>query len=93
MHWYTFTPEDCRTRIRWIENKKKKDKSENKDNDEPPNANLGNVDQNEGEEEKDDTNDTSPDVTAMLANALNMIQGNDVLRDMIADALANSTSE
>ena len=94
--WHTHPAETCRTRKRWLANKKAK-----------ITANEGIVDEdskeqaNDNEDEKQSNKEDLPvesdpvtvpaDVTTLLANALNLLSDNPVARDLVADAI-NETS-
>ena len=93
--WHKFKPEDCKTRQRWLENKKKKIKTE---------AHEGVVGDNNADDEKtdgdsdhdDDDGEPSPseetDPTVLLASALNLLSNNPLARDLVADAI-NAASD
>ena len=85
--WHTFSAEDCRTRKRWLKKKEKE-------------AAEALAAEGEGNEAEDHDNDTEPqgpasegDITTLLATALNAVNGNETLRDIIADALSAAQQE
>ena len=86
--WHTFKPEDCRTRKRWLANKEQEDVAnvgEGVSDAEEPEADSNKV---KRERSSNDSPPTGPeDLTALLANAMNMVGGNEVLRDILADAI------
>ena len=88
--WHTFKAEECRTRKRWIEKKKKK-AAANLATDDPPNDNAGGepAAENEREPEQEDPPE-SQNITELLANAMNLVGDNGVLRDIIADAITQA---
>ena len=90
--WHKFKPEDCKVRTRWLENKKKKVKTE---------ANEGIVNDNDADDEHDVKEDedepvsdfsSSSDPVVLLASALNLLSDNPIARDLVADAL-NAASD
>ena len=70
----------------------KKKKKETKET--PPSAGLAYDNDTDSGTETPPESDTSgsKDVTAMLATAMNLVQGNEVLRDAIADAIETAYS-
>ena len=91
--WHKFTAIDCKVCQCWLENKKKKVKTEANegiiDNDDD-NANANN------DKDPEDGNDAhehgSSDPTVLLASALNLLSDNPIARDLVADAL-NAASD
>ena len=87
LKWHNHTVEECRTRIRWL-----KKIATDSTSQEPLDANLGvNADDPaENTMDGDTTSDPTADsnnIQALLASAMNLVTGNDVLRDHIAEAL------
>ena len=86
--WHTHSAETCRTRKRWLKNKKKITANEadiDNDTDEVP----SDTSEEETPEPKPDdaTSSASKDVTSLLATALNLLSDNPQARDLIADAI------
>ena len=89
--WHTFKPEDCRTRKRWLSTKEQEDIANIGEG--YPNAEEPDVESNKTKTEpvSDDNPPTGPeDLTSLLANAMNMVGSNDVLRDILANSITQA---
>jgi hypothetical protein len=74
--WHTHTPEICRTRIKWLENKGS-----------APIANIADDDAADDATSVADDAHAGQDITGLLAHAFNLAGGNDEVKDLIAEAL------
>ena len=83
-------PATCRTRIHWLESKKKKDRAPD------PTANIGetknqeNEDSNvgQGQDITSNANHQPSDIQAMLASVLTHMSDSGLAKDLIADAIS-----
>ena len=104
--WHTHSAETCRTRVRWLENKNGKYNYNNKFTaniaDKNVDTSVHNKDEVHDENNADNlfpsnekkvTFEPPPDnnVTALLASALNTAGDNQIVRDLIADAINTSS--
>ena len=101
--WHTHTAETCRTRLRWLENKDDKSYTNGKNiykNKFTANIADKNVDTSVHDDEVHEdtgetkvTSDNPPvnNITALLASALNAAGDNQIVRDLIADAINASS--
>lgn len=83
--WHTFPADECRTRAKWIA-----DGSPSPFTKAKPEAMIGDGDETESTAASTITDES--DITSLLASALNLVGDNDVVKDLIADAL-NSVME
>ena len=92
LKWHTHHPDKCRLRAKWM---KTKSSSDVVDND--ATANVGeNADSTSVADTSESSSSlnpsTSTDVQALLASAMNLVSDNDVLKDIISDALNASST-
>ena len=84
--WHTFSADECRTRKRWLAKKQKEataNLAEEKSDDED-------IPDGDDEENKEQSEPDKGSITAILANAMNLVGDNNVLKDIIADALTQA---
>lgn len=94
MKWHTYHPDKCHLRNKWL---KEKDAPPTIDNDASNNLSKENDAYNGTLSTTEDacnssTTTTNSDVQALLASVLNLCADNDVVKDMISDAL-NASSD
>ena len=95
--WHTHTADTCRTRQRWLKGKESGQNSFSR-----ATANVGKVDTNSSDSQVVNNTTTKPDtdqdndekppslnnnITTLLASALNAVGDNEIVRDLIADAI------
>ena len=83
--WHKHHPDKCRLRKAWLA--EKDNKSENSATHQ---ANVANVEENDNDAEQ--SNAAPTNISALLASAMNLATDNDILKDLIAEAL-NATTE
>ena len=93
MKWHTHTHDKCRTRERWLEKKSGENNSGTEANVAEDNADFEPTPGTDAPPAGTATPpENSSDVQTLLAFAINLVTGNDVLRDQIAEALNASTN-
>ena len=87
--WHTHAATDCSVRKKWLRNQDESNVSGGT----TVEANSNDVTKDEiPHDEKDASEDSQQDVNALLANALNLVTDNDIVRDYIANAI-NAAAE
>ena len=84
--WHKHHPDKCRLRKAWLKEK------EEKETNPPPEANVGDAEENDDEDVSPDEPSNS-NITALLASAMNLATDNDVVKDLIAEAINASTAQ
>ena len=83
--WHKHHPDKCRLRKAWLK------ENEGKNNTPPLEANVGDAEEGDNDNAPPDAPSAS-NITALLASAMNLAANNDVVKDLIAEAINASTA-